>query len=146
MPTMNFLRTLEQVFQQDGKSPIHLVAAVLEWEHYDSDECPTPIREWVLLHYPDVVIEQLIGIESDYEPDDASDIPDDFLCGLTPIFRLGFNAEQAEHFQQAWSNPPLDTPDSPTNFYFLSFYNRRKARQSRGVVNPFDPATVIPSG
>jgi hypothetical protein len=74
-----FLRTLEQVFQQDGERPIYVVAALPEWEHYDSDECPTPIRDWVLLHYPDVVIEQLIGFELEYVLRDDSDNPVDFL-------------------------------------------------------------------
>jgi hypothetical protein len=117
-----------------------------EWAYYDPDDCPAPIRAWVQQHYPDVVIEQLVAdFESAYVLGGDSDIPDGLLNELTPVFRLGFSAEQAKHFRQAWSNPPLDTPDSPTNFYFLLFYNRRKARQSKGVVGPHVPTTDTPS-
>ena len=67
------------------------------------------------------MIEQLSGFELEYGFGDDSDNPDVSIGELTPTFRLGFNADQAAHFQQAWSNPPLDTPESPSSLYFLKF-------------------------
>jgi len=38
----------------------------------------------------------------------------------SPIFLIGFNDEQAVHFAEAWKNPPLNTPESPSDFYFIT--------------------------
>jgi hypothetical protein len=143
---MKFLRTLEQVALRDRERPIYGVAALPEWEHYDPDDCPAPIRAWVQQHYPDVVVEQLVAeFEVAYVLGDESGNSGEFLNELTPIFRLGFNAEQAEHFERAWSNPPLDNLDSPSNFYFFTL-DSLEAWQAKGVVSPHVPATVVPSG
>jgi hypothetical protein len=146
MPTMKFLRTLEDVAKQDEERPIYLVAALPEWEHYDPDDCPAPIRAWVQQHYPDVVIEQLVAdFESAYVLGDDSDIPDELLNELTPVFRLGFSAEQAKHFRLAWSSPPLEATGSPTNIYFLVFYDRPEELRAMGVVDHAS-VTTMPSG
>ena len=117
---MKNLRTVEEVFQQDGERFICAVAALPALEEYDPEECPAPIREWIQQHYPEVVIEQLSG---DYESSitwESSDFdPSGGLHWPTPIFRLGFNAQQAEHFEQAWRTLPPGSPDMPKDFYFL---------------------------
>jgi hypothetical protein len=135
MPTMKFLRTVEEVAKQDEERPIYVFAALPEWEHYDPDECPAPIRLWVQQHYPDVAIEQLSGFELEYDLGDDSDIPDDFLRGLTPVSRLGFNGEQAKHFRLAWSSPPPEATGSPTNIYFLVFYDCPEELRAMGIVD-----------
>ncbi len=117
---MKNLRTVEQVFQQDGERFICSVAALPEWEHYDPEDCPAPIRAWIQQHYPDVVIEQLSG---DYESSTTWESSDcDLSAGLhlpKPTFRLGFNAQQAEHFEQAWRTLLPGSPSMPEDFYFL---------------------------
>jgi len=94
-----------------------------------------------------VVIEQLSGFELDYVLEDDSDNPDEFISERFPtlIFRLGLNEKQAEHFHRAWSSPPLDTPDAPTNFYILTC-DPPEAWQSRGVVGPYVATADIPRG
>ena len=117
---MKNLRTVEEVFQQDGERFICAVAALPEWEHYDPDNCPAPIREWIRQHYPDVVIEQLSGDNESstvWESDDCN--PSKGLHWPKPIFRLGFNAQQAEHFEQVWRTLPPGSLDVPKDFYFL---------------------------
>lgn len=120
---MKNLRTFEQVLKQDGDDTIYAVAALPEWKHYEPDNCPAPIREWILQHYPDVVIEQLDGFARQY----VMSVDDDLTNRIwtddlpSPIFRLGFDAAQAEHFDAAWSSPPLDTEDAPSDFYFAIF-------------------------
>ena len=128
MSPLNFLRTLEQVVREDGEHPVYVVAALPEWAHYDPDECPAPIREWVEQSYPDAVVEQLSGFKLEYGFGDDSDNPGELLNELIPMFRLGFNADQAAHFQQAWSTPPLDTPESPSSFYFVKFDSPEQLR------------------
>lgn len=117
---MKNLRTVEEVFQQDAERFICAIAALHGWEHYDADNCPAPIRDWVRRHYPDVVIEQL---SSAYDPSTTWKSDDfDLSAGLywpTPIFRLGFNAQQAEHFEQAWRTASPDSQGAPEDFYFL---------------------------
>ena len=128
MSPMNFLRTLEQVVREDGEHPIYVVAALPKWAHYDPDECPAPIRAWDGQQYPDVVIEQPSGFDMGYGLGDDCDNSGVSISELTPVFRLGFNADQAAHFQQAWSNPPLDSPESPSRLYFLKFDRPEKLR------------------
>jgi hypothetical protein len=117
---MQDLRTVEEVFPDEA--PICLVASMREWKHYHPEECPTPIREWLHEHYPDVVIEQLARFVREYVFQAPSSNARHALSALwpKPMFRLGFNGEQAKHFGEAWRTPPLDTPESPTNFYFLT--------------------------
>jgi hypothetical protein len=50
-----------------------------------------------------------------------------------PLFRLGFTFEQAKHFEDAWSNPPLDTPESPTKLLFI-VWDTEDGWFSRGIV------------
>jgi hypothetical protein len=120
MPIMKNLRTVEEVFQQDGERFICAVAALPEWEHYDPDNCPVPIREWVQQHYPDVAIEHLSDNYDGSTSWETSDCdPSTGLHWPKPIFRLGFNAQQAEHFEQAWRTLPPGSPDMPKDFYFL---------------------------
>jgi hypothetical protein len=117
---MKNLRTVEQVFREDGERFICAVTALPTWEHYNPKDCPAPIRDWIQQHYPDVVIEQLSG---DYESSTTWESSDcDPSAGLhwpKPIFRLGFNAQQAEHFEQAWRTLPPGSPGMPKDFYFL---------------------------
>jgi hypothetical protein len=117
---MKNLRTVEEVFRQDGERFVCAIAALPAWKHYDPDNCPAPIREWIQQRYPDVVIEQLSG---DYESAakwNSDDIdPSAGLHWPTPIFRLGFNAQQAEHFEQVWRTLPPGSPGMPKDFYFL---------------------------
>lgn len=140
---MKNLRTLEQVCEEE-REIVYVVAALPKWAHYDPEDCPAPIRKWVEEHYPEVVIEELAGFEVEYalggDSDDPSKRLSDFLP--TPIFRVCFDAEQAKNFQEAWSNPPLDTPDSPGNFYFL-ICDSLEALWSMGVPEAFDPDTVL---
>lgn len=117
---MKNLRTVGEVFQQDGARFICAVAALPAWEHYDPCNCPAPIREWICQHYPDVVIEQLSGdyeSSTTWESDDCD--PSTGLHWPTPIFRLGFNVQQAEHFEQVWRTLPPGSPSMPEDFYFL---------------------------
>ena len=119
----NTAKTYEQTWLENKATmPTYAIAACPEWEHFDVEECPAPIRAWVEQHYPDVVIEPLSGLSFENSHSADGKNPDDFLiCHLPrPIFRLGFNREQAAHFARAWSTPPLDTPDSPNNFYFMT--------------------------
>jgi hypothetical protein len=117
---MKNLRTIEEVFQQDGERFICAVASLPGWEHYDPDNCPAPIREWIQQHYPDVVIEQLSGDYDHSTTWESSDFdPSDGLHWPKPIFRLGFNAQQAEHFEQVWRTLPPGSPGMPKDFYFL---------------------------
>lgn len=117
---MKNLRTVEEVSRQDGERFICAVSALPEWEHYDPDNCPAPIREWIQQHYPDVVIEQLSGdyessktwISNDFDPSAGMQWP-------KPVFRLGFNAQQAEHFEQVWRTVLPGSPCMPKDFYFL---------------------------
>ncbi len=129
---MKNLRTVEEVFQQDGEHFICAVAALHAWEHYDAHNCPAPIQEWIRQHHPDVVIEQL---SSAYDPS-TTWTSDDFDLSAgphwpTPIFRLGFNTQQAEHFEQAWSNALPDSQGVPEHFYFL-IHECRAMRSSDG--------------
>lgn len=117
---MKNLRTVEEVFQQDGERFICSVAALPEWEHYDPDNCPAPIREWIQQHYPNVVIEQLSGDNESSTVWESSDFdPSAGLHWPKPIFRLGFNAQQAEHFEQAWRTVSPGSHRMPKDFYFL---------------------------
>ena len=132
---MKNLRTFEDVFEQDGERFICAVAAVPEWEHYDPNDCPAPIREWVRQHYPDVVVEELSG---DYESATTWKSDDiDLSAGPhwpKPIFRIGFNVQQAEHFQQAWQTLPPGSPNIPEDFYFLT-YTFQEPPMSNGAIN-----------
>lgn len=117
---MKNLRTVVDVFQQDSERFICAVAALPEWEHYDPEVCPAPIREWIRLNYPSVVIEQLSGdydYSASYKSDDCD--PSSGLHWPKPIFRLGFNVQQAEHFVQAWRTVPPGSASAPKDFYFL---------------------------
>ena len=130
---MEYLKTMEYAYVQGGQAPVYAVAAMPEWKHYDPDNCPAPIREWLKQHYPKVQIELTefalqYGVTNNGESSissSVSDIP-------RPICRLvGFNGEQArDHFLRAWSSPPLETEDSPCEFYFITF----------------DPAKGLPPG
>jgi hypothetical protein len=81
-----------------------------------------------------VTIEKLAGFDSDYafEGDDGSrGTTSQFLP--KPMFRLGFAVDEAKHFQGVWSNPPLDTPEKPANFYFLIFGKDDKMLRDAGL-------------
>jgi len=136
------MRTVEQVFQQNGERFICVVAPLPSWEHYDAKECPAPIREWIQQHYPDVVIEEL-SADNDYSAAWSSD-DCDLSNGLhlpAPIFRLGFNVQQAEHFAQVWSTLPPGSPDIPEDFYFL-IHEFREPPVCNGV--PYFDGALIP--
>lgn len=120
---MNNLRSFEQVFLSDTATPIYVIAAFPEWKHYSPTELPVPIREWVELHYPKVEIERLSGFACKHlTAVDVNNPPQKFSIEHLPhpMFRLGFSLEQAAHFAEAWKSPPLDDPDLPDNFCFLS--------------------------
>lgn len=139
----SLLRTVEQVFRQDNERFICVVAALPEWEHYDAKECPAPIRAWLRETYPDVVIEEL---SADYDYSAAWSCDDcDLSNGLqfpAPIFRIGFNRQQAEHFQQAWRTVPLGSPDIPKDFYFVT-HELQESPVSNEVPD-FDGALIPP--
>jgi len=134
------LLNLEQVVRYAGHHPVYVLAALRKWKHYDPEECPVPLRAWIEQHYPDVVVEKLSGLELEYELQSSSDGSRQLLSELLPmpIFRVGFNAEQAEHFQRAWSRPPLDNPDSPSQFVFLTC-ERAEAGQLREGGDSYAP-------
>lgn len=140
---MKSLRTVKQVFQQDGERIIYAVAALPAWESYDASECPAPIRDWIRQHYPDVVIEEL-SADYDYsavwKSDDCD--PSKGLRFPAPIFRLGFNAQQAEHFEQVWRTVSPGSPSLPKDFYFL-IYEFQGAPLSDGVPD-FDAMLIPP--
>jgi len=119
---MKTLRTYEQVAQEDPLTPVYVIAACPEWPHYDSKECPAVIRAWIEQHYPEVVIEPLSGLSFHKTVSTKQEYPHGFLlCHLPrPLFRIGFSEEQADHFFRAWSSPPLDTPEAPRDFYWLT--------------------------
>lgn len=136
---MKNLRTVEEVFQQDGERFICAVAALPAWEHYDPEDCPAPIREWIRQHYPDVVIEQLSGgyeSSTTWSSDDCD--PSGGLHWPKPIFRLGFNAQQAEHFEQAWRTLPPGSPSMPMDFYFLT-HEIHEPSQGNGTLDTCAP-------
>jgi len=139
------LLNLEQVVRYAGHHPVYVLAALRKWKHYDPEKCPVPLRAWIEQHYPDVVVEKLAGIELEYELQDNSHGPAPLLSELLPlpIFRVGFNAEQAGHFRQAWSSPPLDTADSPSQFIFMTC-DRGEAAQLRGVSGCYVPCDRQP--
>ena len=118
---MRNLKSVEQAMSESD-DPIYLIFSSRAWEHHDADNCPIPIREWIERHYPDVAIEKLSGFSRKYMCVANDGKPDELLSDIfsPPVFRIGFTPEQVEHFREAWNNPPLDTPESPSNFYLVT--------------------------
>ena len=137
---MKSMRTIEDAFDQINAGPTYAVAALPHWEHYDPNECPAPIREWVLQHYPYVVIEQLSGLAFEYtgvwESENLGGMFD--LVLPKPIFRLGFNAKQAEYFKEVWTTVPSDCSVAPDDFYFV-ILDRHSAYREQGIVDIYAP-------
>lgn len=118
---MKNLRTMDEAFYQNNEGRIYVVAALPGWKHYDPNECPAPIRAWMQQYYPSVEIELLSADTNEYVPTEGSKNldPSVRLSLPKPIFRLGFNAQQAEHFNRAWTTVPPDCSTMPDDFYFV---------------------------
>lgn len=116
---MNHLKVAESLLCDDNIDVIYVIAADPSWEHYDPVKCPKPIREWIEKNYPSVTIAHIDGFLFRYIAFSGGDAPEiryttDFQ---QPIFWVGFNADQAEHFINAWTTPPLNMS---SEFYFLT--------------------------
>ncbi len=133
---MTALKTYEQVSQEDGGRPTYAIAADPE-EHFEIGTC----LDWVRHNYPSVVIEQLSSSSFENARPAKDKIFEECLRKpLVQIFRLGFNEEQAAHFAEAWSSPPLDTPDSPSNFIYLTD-ERAEEYRAKGEIDFYVPAS-----
>lgn len=112
---MTKLKSIEQVLRENG-TPVYAVFPSTEWEHYDEERCPRPIREWIEQHYPDVAIVRLSGFSGEYLGPTSIKNPNGLLSDLLPcpVFLLGFNDEQAAHFSEDWRKP-----GAPSDFYFV---------------------------
>ena len=115
------LKPIAEIIAQSEK-PVYLICPDPEWPYFDLKNFPAPLAEWMAQHYPDVAISLLtcFALNSIVYVGDANE--DKAISDLTrsPIFLIGFNEAQAAHFAEAWKNPPLNTPESPNNFYFIT--------------------------
>ena len=134
---MTTLRTYVQASQQAGGRPTYAIAADPE-EGFDLAK---PL-DWIRQHYPDVKIEQLSSSSFENARPAKDKIFEECLSKpLVQIFRLGFNEEQeAVDFIYAWSRPPLDTLESPSNFIFLT-NERAEEYYAKGEIDFIVPAT-----
>jgi len=146
---MKSLRSFEQILREDQPQALYAVAPCPTWEHYNADSCPTPIVEWIARHYPDVVIERIGGFERRFAYSLDADEPEEGLYYAsqlpTPIFRIGFAPDQAEHFDRAWNSPPLkNPPGAAETFYFIDCYPLGKPPQSAVAVGECASASAPP--
>ena len=120
------LKPIAEIITESEK-PVYLICSDPEWPHFDLNNFPAPLAKWMALHYPDVAISVLpcFALKNIAYVGDANE--DKAISDLTrsPIFLVGFNEAQAAHFAEAWKNPPLDTPESPSNFYFIACGNSK---------------------
>jgi len=130
------MRTYVQVSQENCGRPTYAIASNPE-EPFDLEKC----LNWVRQYYPDVEIEQLASSSFENARPVTNKVFEEFLSSpLVQIFRLGFNdEEQAAHFAEAWTNPPLDTPDSPSNFIYLT--DEREEYRAKGEIDFIVPIT-----
>ena len=133
---MNTLKTYVQASQQNQGRPTYAIAADPD-EPFNLERC----LDWVRFFYPTVVIEQLSSSSFENARPATDKIFEEFLRHpLVQIFRLGFNEQQAAHFAEAWSRPPLDTTDSPSNFIYLTD-ERAEEYSAKGEIDFIVPAT-----
>ena len=119
------LMSIDRLIAQSER-PVYVICPYPEWPHYDPDNFPAPLAEWMAQHCPDVAISRLSCFTQDNLVYLGEANEDKTISDLThsPIFLIGFNDEQAVHFSEAWKNPPLNTPESPSDFYFIICGNR----------------------
>jgi len=133
---MTSLKSYVQVSKESGGQPTYAIATAPE-ASFDIGKC----LDWVRQHYPNVEIEQLSSSSFENARPAKDKTFEEFLRHpLVQIFRLGFNEQQAAHFFEAWSSPPLDTPDSPSNFIYLTD-ERAEEYYAKGEIDFIVPAT-----
>jgi hypothetical protein len=98
---------------------IYAIAVYPSWEHWHPTDCPMPIREWLNEHCPDVTVEAVSGWNGVLSLDPYGMQIMDRGAFPEPMFRLGFNAEQAEEFRLFWSNPSNSGAEMEDDFWFL---------------------------
>ena len=115
------LKPIAEIIAKSDK-PLYAVCPSPEWPHYDLNNFPAPLADWMAQHYPEVAIARLPGFVPDNLVYLGEANEDKAISDLTrsPIFLIGLNEEQAAHFSEAWKTPPLDTPESPSAFYFIT--------------------------
>lgn len=118
---MAIRRSLEQIYDEEQLSTLYAIAPCPEWEYWSPDALPRPIQEWITEHYPEITVERSVGFEVRYAGQGAAESDDGRRKALLfhPVFQIGFTDEQARHFEEAWSVPPLKPSNGTENFYFL---------------------------
>ena len=122
--TNSTLRFAEDIMRTDSANTFHCIVPEPNWAHFDPVECPAPIQAWIEKNYPEVHVERTAGFRQNYCTRDDPDEEQEFECTddlPQPIFYVGFNnPEQVESFARAFSTPPLDTPEAPSDFILVT--------------------------
>lgn len=130
--------TMHETFYDDLPTLTYYIGAVPSWKHYDPERLPLPIQDWLNMHFPGIAIERVSDSEL---PEfiytvDSDGVVGTFKCSADlphPLFRVGFTADQAEVFRQAWTQPPLKCPDGEDDFYLLEYEDYGNDNDETGV-------------
>lgn len=110
-------RCIEQIFEEEHPGRIYALAVFPEWDQWHPTNFPKSIAVWMSQHFPDVVIEPVVGWEGrTVDFPEGHELAIDSLTMPGPIFRIGFNAEQADRFNDYWHN---ETQGAWKDFLFL---------------------------
>ena len=115
---MSTVRNIIDIARDNNLRRVYAIFPSRQWEHYDPEHCPAPIRDWIAARYPEVAIEKVEGFTK-YQDEPGQTIPVQ-VRDTDILYRIGFTRDQAKHFVRTWSTFRPLGDNSVDDFFFLT--------------------------